>query len=86
MFLLFPVSFHPVEEWAVHRRLIQPLFNVNAFEQYLDTFIGASNVLVRRLNDSPSQLNITNLVNQCVLDILNGKILHSTKLIETKRL
>lgn len=62
------------EEWNLHRRLIQPTFHVNTLEQFLGTFIDASNVLVQRLKDSASQLNITHLVNQCVIDILNGKV------------
>lgn len=62
------------EEWNLHRRLIQPTFHVNTLEQFLGTFIDASNVLVQRLKDGPSQLNITHLVNQCVIDILNGTV------------
>lgn len=62
------------EEWNLHRRLIQPTFHVNTLEQFLGTFIDASNVLVQRLKDGSSQLNVTHLVNQCVIDILNGTV------------
>lgn len=81
LFLLISVIFIPfiflvetAEEWNLHRRLIQPTFHVNTLEQFLGTFIDASNVLVKRFKDNSSQLNITHLVNQCVIDILNGKL------------
>lgn len=60
------------DKWNLHRRLIQPTFHVNTLEQFLGTFIDASNVLIQRLKNGPSTLNITHLVNQCVIDILNG--------------
>lgn len=60
------------EEWNLHRRLIQPTFHVSTLEQFLGTFIDASNVLVQRFKEGSSQLNVTHLVNQCVIDILNG--------------
>lgn len=72
IFIQFIVLIETAEEWNLHRRLIQPTFHVNTLEQFLGTFIDASNVLVQRFKDSASQLNITHLVNQCVIDILNG--------------
>ena len=60
------------EKWAVNRQLIQPIFHKNTLEKLLGTLADASKVLVRRLKDSPSQLNIIHLVNQCVKDIING--------------
>lgn len=69
------------DQWNLHRRLIQPTFHINTLEQFLGTFIDASNVLVERLKTGPKQLNITHLVNQCVIDILNGnKIMVLTRL------
>lgn len=61
------------DEWNFHRRLIQPTFHINTLEAFLGTFVDASNVLVQRFKDAPNQLNITHLVNQCVINILNGK-------------
>lgn len=72
-FCLFGNSFGAAEKWSFHRRLIQPTFHVNTLETFLGTFIDASNVLVKRFKDESNQLNITHLVNQCVIDILNGK-------------
>lgn len=57
----------------MHRRLIQPTFHINILEQFLGTFNDASKVLIQRLKGSPSQLNITHFVNECVFDILHGK-------------
>lgn len=62
-----------VDKWNLHRRLIQPTFHANTLETFLGTFTDAANVLVQRIKDGPSQLNITHLVNQCVMDILNGE-------------
>lgn len=68
--------FNPkADTWSLHRRLIQPTFHINTLETFLGTFVDASKVLVQRLKDGPSQLNITHSVNQCVIDILNGKSL-----------
>lgn len=68
----FFLCFMTAEKWNLHRRLIQPTFHVTTLDQFLGTFIDASNVLIQRLKQGPNQLNITPLVNQCVIDILNG--------------
>lgn len=57
----------------MHRRLIQPSFHMNILETFIGTFVDASNLLVKRLKDGPIELNITHMVNQCVIDILNGE-------------
>lgn len=61
------------ETWNIHRRLIQPTFHKNILETFIGTFVDASQALVKKLNDGPLELNITHVVNQCVIDILNGK-------------
>ncbi|XP_031629862.1 probable cytochrome P450 4aa1 [Contarinia nasturtii] len=63
------------EKWNLHRRLIQPTFHVTTLDQFLGTFIDASTVLVERLKNGENQLNITPLINQCVIDILNESVL-----------
>lgn len=73
-FLKFSLCYSKVEKWSLHRRLIQPTFHVSTLETFLGTFIDAANVLVQRIKDGPSQMNITHLVNECVMDILNGKL------------
>lgn len=60
------------DTWSLHRRLIQPTFHMNILETFIGTFVDASNVLVKRLKGS-RELNITHVVNQCVIDILNGE-------------
>lgn len=61
------------DTWGLHRRLIQPTFHMNILETFIGTFVDASNLLVKRLKDQPNELNITHMVNQCVIDILNGE-------------
>lgn len=61
------------DTWSLHRRLIQPTFHMNILETFVGTFVDASNLLVKRLKDGPNELNITHMVNQCVIDILNGE-------------
>lgn len=76
--IFFQIIFFPLtaEEWGLHRRLIQPLFKINALQEFLSTFIDASNILIQRLKDfSHTELNITSFVNQCVVDILHGSCL-----------
>lgn len=60
------------ETWNFHRRLIQPIFHASTLELFLGTYIDAGEMLVKRLAAGPTQLNITLLVNQCVIDVLNG--------------
>lgn len=45
---------------------------MNTLETFVSSFSDASQLLIKRLKDAPSELNITRLVNQCVIDILNG--------------
>lgn len=61
------------EKWNVHRRLIQPSFHNSILEKFIGTFTDASQCLVTRLKEAPKELNITAFVNNCVIDILNGK-------------
>lgn len=61
------------EIWNTHRRLIQPSFHNNILEKFIGTFTDASQLLVDRLKEAPKELNITSFVNNCVIDILNGR-------------
>lgn len=61
------------DTWSLHRRLIQPTFHLSILETFIGTFVDASKLLVKRLKDGPMELNITHMVNQCVIDILNGE-------------
>lgn len=62
-------------KWAAHRRYIQPTFHLHNLEKFVETFADSSQCLTAKMNnliDKP--VNITNIVNECVLDILNGKL------------
>ena len=61
------------EKWHSHRRLIQPSFHISILEKYIGTFVTASQSLLTQLKGAPNELNITQFVNHCVMDILNGK-------------
>lgn len=53
--------------------MLQPSFHLSILEKFLETFMEASEVMVDKLNMAPKELNITHFVNNCVMDILNGK-------------
>lgn len=61
------------ERWSSHRKMIQTSFHISILEKFLETFVSASEVLIEKLNAAPTELNITHFVNNCVIDILNGK-------------
>lgn len=56
-----------------HRKMLQPSFHLSILEKFLETFVEASEVMIDKLNKAPNELNITHFVNNCVMDILNGK-------------
>jgi cytochrome P450 family 4 len=61
------------EKWASHRRYIQPTFHLSILEKFVETFADSAQCLTAKMNvlvDKP--VNITSIVNECVLDILNG--------------
>lgn len=61
------------EKWSSHRRYIQPAFHLHILEKFIETFADSAQCLSSKLNylvDGP--LNITSIVNECVIDILNG--------------
>lgn len=58
-----------------HRKILQTSFHSSILEKFLETFMDASEVMVGKLKNGPKELNITNFVNNCVMDILNGKSL-----------
>lgn len=80
------------EQWHTHRRLIQPTFHLSFLERFISTFADASQSLFESLDPLDNQeINVTKYVNNCVLDILNGKIFdrkarHSLRKIKFLRL
>lgn len=68
--LLIPSSIG--EDWQFHRRVLQPVFHMSTLETFVTSFSDASQMLVKRLKEAPCELNITHLVNQCVIEVLNG--------------
>lgn len=62
------------ENWQTHRRLIQPMFHRQVLERFLGGFLRASENLVKLIDGQNNMdFNITKLINECVLDVLNGK-------------
>lgn len=61
------------EQWSLHRKWIQPTFHMNILEKFIGTFADSAQCLYDKLKNAPVELNITSFVNDCVLDILNGK-------------
>ncbi|XP_075168878.1 putative cytochrome P450 4aa1 [Haematobia irritans] len=64
------------DKWHSHRRLIQPTFHLSILEHFIGTFADASQALYEMLDPLVGQdINITNYVNNCVVDILNEAVL-----------
>ncbi|KAL7737593.1 hypothetical protein ACLKA6_007707 [Drosophila palustris] len=63
--------------WSTHRKLIQPAFHLNLLEQFIGTFVDASQSLNEHLDASAldMEINIAKYVNNCVIDILNEAVL-----------
>lgn len=63
-------------KWSTHRKLIQPAFHLSLLEKFIDTFVDASQSLNESLDRSALdiEINIAKYVNNCVIDILNGKL------------
>lgn len=62
-------------KWSSHRKLIQPSFHLSILEKFIGTFADSSQVLLEKLKDAPAEINVTQFVNNCVLDILNEAVL-----------
>lgn len=63
------------DKWSTHRKLIQPAFHLSLLEKFIDTFVDASQSLNEHLDASAldMEVNIAKYVNNCVVDVLNGK-------------
>lgn len=68
------------EKWSTHRKYLQPTFHLSILEKFVGTFATSAQCLHTKLQDL-EEINITNFINDCVLDILNGKVFD--KLIKT---
>lgn len=62
------------EKWASHRRYIQPAFRNCILEKFVETFSDSAQCLQDKLMRAPDVMNITEFINDCVLDVLNGEI------------
>jgi cytochrome P450 family 4 len=61
------------EKWSTHRKYIQPTFHMSILEKFIETFADSAQCLHHKIANAKSDvLNITNFVNDCVLDVLNG--------------
>lgn len=63
------------EKWSLHRKLLQPSFHLSVLEKFCETFTDSAQNFTERLSRSPKTINITQYVNDCVLDILNEAVL-----------
>ncbi|XP_052864853.1 probable cytochrome P450 4aa1 [Anopheles cruzii] len=62
-------------KWSTHRKLIQPTFNIQILEKFIETFADSAGSLIEKLPKEETVLNVTEYVNNCVLDILNEAVL-----------
>uniref|UniRef100_A0A182FRU5 Uncharacterized protein n=1 Tax=Anopheles albimanus TaxID=7167 RepID=A0A182FRU5_ANOAL len=62
-------------KWSTHRKLIQPSFNITILEKFIETFADSASSLIEKLPKEETILNVTEYVNNCVLDILNEAVL-----------
>lgn len=60
------------EKWQTNRKLLQPTFKINILEKFVGIFADSAQCLNEKLMNGPQELNITNFVNDSVMDILNG--------------
>jgi cytochrome P450 family 4 len=61
------------DKWISHRKYLQPVFHLSILEKFVETFVDSAQCLRDKLSRAPEVLNITQFVNDCVLDILNGE-------------
>ncbi|XP_058115805.1 probable cytochrome P450 4aa1 [Anopheles ziemanni] len=62
-------------KWSSHRKLIQPSFSIAILEKFTETFSDSASALIDKLPKEETVLNVTEYVNNCVLDILNEAVL-----------
>lgn len=63
------------KEWSQHRKYLQPSFHMGILEKFIETFADASQGFLNRIEKRCNvPTNITEMVNDCILDILNGEI------------
>ncbi|KAL7039644.1 hypothetical protein ACKWTF_000057 [Chironomus riparius] len=62
-------------KWSSHRRYIQPAFRNSILEKFVKTFADSAQSLQEKIMRGPDVLNITQFVNDCVLDVLNEAVL-----------
>lgn len=60
-------------KWLTHRKYLQPTFHISILEKFIETFAESAQCLHEKLHNQ-RQINITSFINECVLDILNGKL------------
>lgn len=62
------------ERWDHHRKLIQPSFHLSILTKFVQSFSDAADSFADRIGQRCNiPINITELVNDCIIDILNGK-------------
>lgn len=60
------------EKWLSHRKFLTPAFHLTILDKFIGTFADSAQCLHDKLKDQ-DEINITSFINDCVLDILNGK-------------
>lgn len=62
------------QEWSQHRKLLQPSFHLSILEKFIETFADGAHLFSNRIEKRCNvPTNITEMVNDCILDILNGE-------------
>lgn len=61
-------------KWQTHRKLLQPTFQNTILETFIRTFSSSAICLNAKIaSEGAEPINITHFINECVIDILNGK-------------
>ncbi|XP_044733636.1 cytochrome P450 4C1-like [Chrysoperla carnea] len=62
----------PVSKWRVHRKIIQPTFNMKMIESFMDVFVIQSEILVKILEKqlTKNSFDVFKYMSPCTLDII----------------
>lgn len=61
------------DRWTKHRKLMQPYFHISILEKFIPTFAFHSERIIQKMAETKGDLDVTKFVNQCILNVLNGK-------------
>ncbi|CRK93272.1 CLUMA_CG006815, isoform A [Clunio marinus] len=61
------------EKWRKHRKFLNPIFNINIIEKFIEIFGDSAQNLIKKIKDE-DETNVTTLINDGVLDILHESV------------